>query len=437
MKITILTVGSRGDVQPYVALGLGLQSAGHDVSLATHACWQSLVRAHGLGYRPVAGDPRSILEGNAGQMWLSSDRSPAGFLRGFMEVAQPLMAKMSDDYWAACQDAGLILYPILAALPAAAIAEKLKVPALPAYLQHVHTTAMYPSAMMPPMPLLGAVYNRLTYSLGGEVFWRAMRPAMNKWRQERLGLPALPRRSQFPAWDRARLPCFYGFSRVVVPRPPEWGDHVHITGYWFVRTPVDSTVAAPGGQGGRADSRLVDFLASGPPPVFVGFGSMTGRDPEQVAGLVVEALARSRRRGLLLTGWGGLRPGDLPDDVLAIDAAPHDWLFPQVAAVVHHGGAGTTAAGLAAGKPSVVVPFFADQHFWAWRVAVLGAGPQPVPRRELTARRLAEAISEATTNPSITGRAAAIGSMIRSEDGVGTVAALLESYSRTAHWGGQ
>jgi UDP:flavonoid glycosyltransferase YjiC (YdhE family) len=302
----------------------------------------------------------------------------------------------------------------LAALPARAIAEKLGIPAYPAYLQHVHTTAVYPSAMMPAAPWLGGVYNRLTYALGGELFWWAMRPIISAWRQERLGLPALPRRSQFAAWIREPKPCFYGFSPTVVPRPPEWGDHIHITGYWFL--PAPASWQPPAG--------LADFLAAGPPPVFVGFGSMTGRNPEQMAELVLAALARSRQRGLLLTGWGGLKPGDLPGDVYAIEAAPFDWLFPRVAAVVHHGGAGTTGAGLAAGKPSIVVPFFADQHFWAWRVAALGAGPRPIPRRQLSAERLAAAITEVTTSPAIQARAAALGERIRAEDGVGTVVRL-------------
>jgi UDP:flavonoid glycosyltransferase YjiC (YdhE family) len=415
MKITILTLGSRGDVQPYVALGRGLAAAGHEVTMATHACWETFVRQYDLDFRPVAGDPRGALEGEAGQMWLASDCNPLRFMRGMMAAARPVLWQAADDYWAACQRADLILSPVLVNLVAVAIAEKLSVPAYPAYLQHVHPTAAYPSAMFPPAPGLGAAYNRLTYWLGGELFWQAMRPIISAWRQERLGLPMLPRRSQFATWIREPKPCFYGFSPVVLPKPPEWGAHVHITGYWSL--PPDPTWQPASG--------LTDFLASGPPPVFIGFGSMTGRNPEQVAALVIAALARARQRGLLLTGWGGLKPADLPDDVYAIEAAPFDWLFPQMAAVVHHGGAGTTAAGLAAGKPSVIVPFFGDQHFWGWRVAALGAGPRPIPRRQLSAERLAAAITEATTRPAIQARAAGLGGQIRAEDGVGTVVRLL------------
>jgi UDP:flavonoid glycosyltransferase YjiC (YdhE family) len=354
-----------------------------------------------------------------------------------MDAAQPVLWQAADDYWAACQGADLILYPILAALPARDIAEKLGIPAYPAYLQHVHSTGVYPSGMMPALPRLGAPYHRMTYALSSELFWRAMRPIMSEWRQDRLGLPALPRRNIFPAWERARTPCFYGFSPAVIPRAPEWGDHIHITGYWFLH-PWTNPVAPAQVPAGHA--RLADFLASGPPPVFVGFGSMSERDPARAARLVIRALALSRQRGVLLTGWSGLqpgdlrpgdlRPGDLPDEIVAIESAPFEWLFPQMAAVVHHGGAGTTAAGLAAGRPTVVVPFFGDQHFWAWRVAALGVGPQPIRRRQLSAEHLAAAITEAITDSTIRARAAALGEQIRREDGVGTFVALLQDLMR-------
>jgi UDP:flavonoid glycosyltransferase YjiC (YdhE family) len=358
-------------------------------------------------------------------MWLASDRNPIRFMRRMADIGRPLLWQAADDFWAACQGADLILYAVLAALPAAAIAERLGVPAYPAYLQHVHPTAAYPSSLFPPAPRLGAMYNRLTYALGGEMFWRAVQSVVSAWRQERLGLPPLPRRSQFAAWNRSRQPCFYGFSPAVVPRPSEWGDHIHITGYWFLPAPT----------GWQPPSGLADFLASGPPPVLIGFGSMTGRDPEQVARMVLGALSRARQRGLLLTGWGGLRPANLPDSVYAIEAAPFDWLFPRVAAVVHHGGAGATGAALAAGKPSVVVPFFGDQHFWAWRVAALGAGPRPIPRWQLSADRLAAAITKATTGPAIQARAAALGERIRAEDGVGMVVRLVSSrFDNASKW---
>ena len=144
--------------------------------------------------------------------------------------------------------------------------------------------------------------------------------------------------------------------------------------------------------------------------------------------MVLHALARVKQRGILQTGWGGLSNADLPDDVFAVDSIPHDWLFPQMAAVVHHGGSGTTAAGLRAGMPTVIIPFFADQPFWGARVFELGAGPAPIPKKRLTLERLADAIRAATSDEVIRGRASALGERIRAEDGVRQAVEVLQHY---------
>jgi len=153
-------------------------------------------------------------------------------------------------------------------------------------------------------------------------------------------------------------------------------------------------------------------------PVSVGFGSMTGRDPERITRVVLAALQRAGQRGVLLTGWGGLRAVDLPRDVFVADAAPHDWLFPRMAAVVHHGGSGTTAAGLRAGGPAVLVPFGGDQFLWGRRIHALNVGPAPIPRSQLNVERLAAALALAC-DAAARERAVALGERIRAEDGVG------------------
>jgi len=164
----------------------------------------------------------------------------------------------------------------------------------------------------------------------------------------------------------------------------------------------------------------VNFIEDGEPPVFIGFSSMTNRQPREVTDLVVEALKITRLRGIIATGWGGLGESDLPENVYQIDSAPFDWLFPRMAAVVHHGGAGTTATGLRAGVPSVLIPFFADQFFWGWRVSELGAGPGSIPRKKLTSGRLADALKKAVADPGIRKNAAELGRKIRAEDGIGS-----------------
>src|SRR5690606_8488822 len=154
------------------------------------------------------------------------------------------------------------------------------------------------------------------------------------------------------------------------------------------------------------------------PPVYVGFGSMASTDPERMTEIVLSAIKRSGQRAIFLTGWGGLSQSDLPDDVFKIESAPHDWLFPRMAAIVHHGGAGTTAASLRSGKPTIVLPFFGDQPFWGQRVEKLGVGRQ-IERKKLTAETLAQAIAMATGDITLRERAAALGERIRAEDGVG------------------
>jgi sterol 3beta-glucosyltransferase len=179
---------------------------------------------------------------------------------------------------------------------------------------------------------------------------------------------------------------------------------------------------------------LLDFLADGPPPVSVGFGSMVEHEAESINQLVIDALRESGQRGILLGGWSELGSGDLPDFIFRLDAVPHDWLFPRVAAVVHHGGAGTTAAALRAGVPSVVVPWFGDQFFWGWRVGELGAGPKPISRNKLTSANLAGAIQQAVSDEAIKRKAAQLGQQVRREDGVRTAVKLIEAFTRAGHF---
>jgi UDP:flavonoid glycosyltransferase YjiC (YdhE family) len=225
------------------------------------------------------------------------------------------------------------------------------------------------------------------------------------------------------SWPRRahdRIPTLYGVSPVVFPRPADWPAWVHLTGYWFLDQPVDW----------QPPAELLDFLDRGQAPVYIGFGSMSGRDPAATTETVVAALAAAGQRGVLLTGWGGLDRAAMETaaklhgvDVLAVESVPHDWLFPRMAAVFHHGGAGTTAAGLRAGVPSAAVPFFGDQPYWGAILADLGVGPAPIAQNELSVPRLAAAITRATGELALRARAAEIGQRIRAEDGVGTAVA--------------
>ena len=408
MRITILAIGSRGDVQPLVALGLGLQAAGHKVCVATHAVFERFVQDWGLGFSLVRANPKEALEGEAGQAALAGGRNPVRSLLDFARMVNPLILQAGMDCWAACQTADAILYSSLGFYGAPHIGEKLSVPAIGSQLQPFHRTRAFPSQAFATPGNLGGALNSLTYLIGEAIAWIPYRSAVNQFRTEQLGLRPIPRWTNYSRQWQLHMPVLYGFSPSVVSKPPEWGDHVEITGYWFLDRPTDW----------RPPTDLLDFLADGSPPVYIGFGSMSNRDPEETTDIVLRALARTEQRALLATGWGGLSQADMSDSVFAIESAPHDWLFPQMAAVVHHGGAGTTAAGLGAGIPTVVVPFFQDQPFWGQRVVDLGVGPQPIPRPKLSVERLAAAITVAVTDESMRRRAATLGQRIRAEDGV-------------------
>jgi sterol 3beta-glucosyltransferase len=255
---------------------------------------------------------------------------------------------------------------------------------------------------------LGTIGNRLTYSIICLVLWGMLRSRINRWRQRRLSLPPLPWRYLLNIFT-SPVPRLYGFSPNVILKPSEWSDRAVITGYWFLDQTTDW----------QPPKELTAFLDTGPPPISIGFGSMVANDKGTIAEICIQALTRAKRRGILLTGWGGLHHDNLPESILAIESVPYEWLFPRVAAVVHHGGAGTTAAGLRAGVPTIIVPFHTDQPFWGKRVYDLGVGPKPIPRRQLTVKRLANAITAAVTDPDIRQRATELGRKIRVEDGIG------------------
>jgi UDP:flavonoid glycosyltransferase YjiC (YdhE family) len=414
MRITILTVGSRGDLQPYVALGVGLRAAGHEVRLATHEPFREFVLAHGLEFAPLGADPKQVIAGRQGQAWLESGDSLIRFISRFLRLFRPLLEQNLADTSHACVGSEAIVWAPLA-FAGYHIAEALGIPSYQAAIQPATPTREFPIFPLAGKRSWGATYNRLSYTLYEQVTWQALRSVVNRWRRKELGLPAIPLLLPGKEFRARRIPYLYGFSPAVVPKPRDWPDWHHVTGYWFLDRPAEWQ---PPGE-------IVEFLEAGPPPVYIGFGSMIARKPAELFDVALDALRRAGQRGVLSTGWMEAEHADLPDDVFGIEAIPHDWLFPRMAAVVHHGGAGTTAAGLRAGVPSVLTPFFADQPFWAHRVKVLGVGPPPVPQKRITAERLARAIQAATSDDGMRVRAAALGERIRAEDGVGAAVRLV------------
>ncbi len=420
MNITIVTIGSRGDVHPCIALGVGLKSAGHQVRIATNSYFETLIRDRGLRFAPIVGDPREAVESDLGQAWLATGSDGLAFLRRLFEIMRPLMARAVRDGEAACRDADLVLYSLIGWIGVHHVLERLSIPGFAVYIVPAAPTRAFPPILSPGFSL-GGWHNLVTSFLGEQVFWQLMRRNMNRVRRDVLGLAPMPIRAPFAEMRTRNAPAFYGYSPTLLPRPDEWPSATHVTGYWVLErdrnwTPPDDLLA---------------FLEAGPPPVYVGFGSMHLRDAGRYTRTVVEALSRAEQRGVVLTGWGALTDADLPDHVFGIDSVPHDWLFPRMSAVVHHCGAGTTGAGLRAGVPTVPVPFFADQPFWGRRLYERGVASRPIPLARLSAGRLAEAIRRVISDSGIRERAAAMGERVREEDGVARTVELVERYGST------
>jgi sterol 3beta-glucosyltransferase len=414
MNILLLAVGTRGDVQPFVALGKGLADVGHDVTVCTTSGFEPFVRQHGLRYAYLNNDLVELTTGDVGKEAIENfGGGPLGKARWIAEAARrfkPIFRRLLREEWEAAQGADLIIFHP-SAVGGVHLAEALRVPGIMADPMPTWVpTGDFPNFTFPSLPL-GAAYNRLTYRLLPALTRGMFGKVVTEWRRDTLGLPARPFfASDFQRTDGTLLPVFQAFSEHVVPRPADWPGNVVQTGYWF----LDQA------SGWIPPAELVSFLADGSPPVFIGFGSMSGRNPARTARTVLEAVELTGQRSVIVTGWGGLEVENVPGNAFVLESAPYEWLLPRTTAVVHHGGAGTTAAGLRAGRASVVCPFVADQPFWGERVAALGVGPTPIPQRRLSPDRLARAIDAACTGDEMRARAARLGEKIRGEDGVAT-----------------
>lgn len=401
MKVTIVTGGSRGDLQPYVALGLGLKARGHEVKLLSYSPHEAVVRDRGLDFAPLSGDPETIV----GTL-VDSGANPVAFARGFRESIEPYFERNLEETVQACENADAIIYATVGLL-GYFVARQLGKPSIEAGLQPVFSpTQSFPSSVVPQGWPSGGFCNRMSYTVARRVFWHALlRPLL---KQSPRGMYPVPLRSFFGDMERQRLPHLYGWSPSVLKKPPDWPERMKVTGYWFLGRP----------PAWKPPGKLVDFLENGAQPVAVGFSSVRIPRGEELLEKLLGALQARGLRAVLLTGWSGIRNANLPDEVFAVDEMPHDWLFPRVKAVIHHGGAGTTAAALRAALPMVTLPFSADQSFWGRRVAELGVGAAPIPRNKRSIQRLTYVIGQVIGEEAFQRRAMSLAERIRSEDGV-------------------
>ncbi|MEQ4723172.1 glycosyltransferase [Nonomuraea sp. B19D2] len=402
MRPLLITAGSRGDVQPYLALARGLRAAGHEPVVAAPRRFEPLATAHGVAFVPLSDEMLALQDSVKGQ----GVRAAITAARS----VKPMLRRLLNDQAAlASQEADVVVYHPKS-LGGPYVAEKLGVPAIAGLLLPLYLpTAAFSSPILPVR--VPHALNRASWRIAAAVE-APYRGTVRAWRTQALGLADGFR----PVADLVTEGgVLHAWSSHLLPAPADWPASAHPTGFW--------TMSAD--DGWTPPERLARFLEEGDPPVYVGFGSSVTGDPETLTATVLEAVRLTGRRAVLATGWGALRPDVVQDDILVIEEAPHDWLLPHMAMAVHHGGIGTVAAALRAGVPQVVRPFVGDQPFWADRLHRLGVAPAPLTGR-LTPERLAAALMAATE---LVSAARAVAKAVSSEDGVAAAVSRIATHT--------
>ncbi len=410
MKILISTLGSRGDVQPYLALAVGLKNAGHHPTLAAPSTFANWIRAYGVETVPLNFNPQEVMRQIA-----RSSRLRA--LTTMREILEKGMTEIQTTIWQSAQETEFFIQSGTG-MGALETASLLKLPIAITNLVPLTPTRAFPMFWLPFRFSLGQRYNLFTHHFMARLLWPVGSSTTNIWRKK-LGLKPWRSEAEMRAYARSlHTPTLHGYSPSLLPKPADWDALQHVTGYWPLDEPDDF----------QPSDDLLRFLENGPPPVYIGFGSMTSENPERQTTLAEHALALTGQRGLILTGWGAIAKRPSSPNTLFIHDIPHTWLFPRVAAVVHHGGAGTTAAGLRAGVPSILTPFGGDQFSWADLIVKAGVGPKTPGIKNLTAEKLAASIEQALHNTTIWANAATLGGIIHAENGIARAIDIIEHH---------
>ena len=409
-----------------MALGQELKNKyGHRIRLATHGTFKKFVEENGLEFFEIGGDPAELMAFMVKNPGLIPGMK--SLKEGDVGKRRKGMAQILDGCWRSCADAHeveevegstvkrkpFVAHAIIANPPSFAhihCAQKLGIPLHLMFTMPWSPTRDFPQpiANIKSSDASGSMTNEMSYTIVDMMTWQGLGDITNKFRKETLGLGMISQAAATSMLHRLRIPYTYCWSPALIPKPKDWGRHISISGFYFLSLASSY----------QPEADLADFLASGPPPVYIGFGSIVVEDPNAMTKLIFEAIKKTGQRALVSKGWGGFGGDELdkPEGLFMLGNCPHDWLFKHVSCVVHHGGAGTTAAGIALGRPTVIVPFFGDQPFWGAMIARAGAGPTPIPNKELTADGLANAILEAL-KPETLERARELGERIREENG--------------------
>lgn len=421
MRVKILTVGTRGDVQPFVALGKEHMGRGHEVTICTGLNFMEFVERHGISFSPVRVDYLELTQSEEGKKMMSGN--PMAVLKNMKALVYPLMQRMLEDLWEAAKDAEVLIYHPKA-FGGYDIAEKLGIPVFVGHpIPVIAPTRLFTNPALPFSTSMRWV-NEWSYTMN-RLFMGAFFKMINKWRHTTLGLTT--KRFLFVNDLKLRdkpIPILYGCSPQVIPYDPSWKDQVSMSGFWFLEEE----------EGWKPSAEMLQFLEKGSPPLAISFSSMPLKAPNQIREMLLEALSRTNQRGILITGWSGMDKSPPSSHVLSVDAIPHAWLFPRTCGVIHHGGAGTTAAVLKAGKPMIICPFSADQPFWARRMKELGVATPPLKEKEMSVETFVQRIEDVTTHPGLRRTAERIANELNHEKGLEDTADFIEEKIKRWQW---
>lgn len=385
MKITILTYGSSGDVLPYISLALGLNESGHQVTLAAPSNFESVVTGYGLNYCPIFGDMREILNSPLGKKWMGT-KNAVTFSWALSKIFYRNRVEMQRDMLAACEGTEAIIGGSMVLIYACMLSEKLGVPLLAANVNPVGVlTGAFPHFLVASKPFRLKILNQATYFMMAAAHEIGQRHIINEWRKD-LGLGKL-KGSTFIKMIQLKVPVILGYSPDILPQPEDWHDYICVTGEWKLEPHFKRPY--------KPDPVLQDWLNSGPPPVYFGFGSMPVPNPNQMVKMVEDICERRGIRAVVNAGWSNFAAGDTitNNQVYTVDHTDLEWLFPQCSHIVHHGGVGTTHLSLASGVPTVICSVFADNAFWGERLKKLDAGKH-IRYKDITKDKIITTLAE-------------------------------------------
>lgn len=411
MKIAMIAFGSTGDVRPYSILGKELQRRGHKITVFATSEFQSMMEKAGLQFHALPGDAKELMA-----KLMRPDVKGLGFVNEFAKSIKTILDPFLEDLIKGTEDAECIIATFFVHV-FSSVAEYHNIPYIQTHYYLMDRNSSAPIAAAPLQRLNSKLWSKTTYDIGYLAMNLLEKHYLDDWRKEH-GLPPL-KVQKGPGYELNghTVPVLYAMSPITMPRPSGWPENIHMTGYWLNDdTATDFDPPA----------ELQAFLDAGEPPIYVGFGSMASGDMTELFNLVLEGIRLSGVRAILSKGWGDAKINIQNPNVYMADFVPHDWLFSRVKAVIHHGGAGTLAAGICAGLPTLVIPFGGDQPFWANRVRQMGIGPKPIPRNRLTAKKLAKGIEELVSQKRFRVAAKELGIRLAMEDGVANACNIIE-----------